>query len=317
MRPVKFGPIYKQVVWGGSSIGSFKNIHLPEMNVGESWEISGLPHNLSIAENGDYAGMDICEIINRGGEAFVGKRVFERYGYNFPWIIKFIDARRNLSVQVHPDDDYASKMGFPCGKTEMWYVLKSRSNSTIYAGVARDVTEKEIRASISDYSLMSLMNSWPSKAGDLFFLPAGQIHAIGEGNLILEIQQCSDVTYRLFDYGRTDSSGRHRALHIEQALAVMDRNVRSGLKLDYDSNSVESQLCHCDYFRVNRYIIKESRKIFNNRDSFMVIICINGIVNISDGESTEMLRCGETILYPASSKELDLVGDGVIVTCTL
>lgn len=320
MRPLRFRPFLKQVVWGGSGIGIFKGECYDRFDIGESWEVSGYEQAESIVDGGQYSGKTLSEVIAAEGAALVGRQVFAAYGTRFPLIVKIIDARRNLSMQVHPDDAAAAAAGMPFGKTEMWYILESNPYSSIYAGLRCDMTRPQLREAVKNHEIMNLVNDFHGDPGDAFFIPGGQIHAIGEGNLLLEVQQNSDCTYRVFDYGRLDSNGCRRALHIDEALAVMSLKADSSLKIDRQSSQDRDSdvVCRSPYFIVREEQIKEPRTIENKRDSFMILFCCDGEVVITDPEdNSETLSRGHTIMYPATSPILNVSGRGKLITVTL
>lgn len=320
MRPLRFNAYYKPVVWGGTRIGSFKGLELPSANIGESWEISGYEQCESVVSSGKYKGLKISDVIAAEGPALVGEHVFNRYGTRFPLIIKIIDARSDLSVQVHPDDDSAMAAGFPSGKTELWYVLETESGSGIYAGFVREISEPELRQRISDDTLGDVLKFHECNKGDVFFLPAGQVHAIKSGNLLFEVQQNCNITYRLYDYGRLDTSGQPRQLHVEEALDVVSFLPDPGIRLK-GCTIVENGdpiLCDSPFFCLKRVYVNKSRELVNSRDSFMILFCAEGSVEITDEEgSVELLNQGDTILYPASSRLLSLSGEGALLSVTV
>lgn len=320
MKPLRFITYYKPVVWGGTKIGTFKGLELPSANIGESWEISGYEQCESIVDGGEHDGKKISEVIGLEKGALVGQGVYDAYGSRFPLILKIIDACNDLSVQVHPDDEAAIASGYPSGKTELWYVLESKDESGIYAGFNRDVPENELRDKISENRLEELLKFHSCDKGDVFFLPAGQVHAIRSGNLLFEVQQNCNITYRLYDYGRLDTSGRPRGLHLEEAINVLSFHADPGIRLKgctivEDGDPI---LCDCPYFRLKRIKVNEPRELVNSRDSFMVLFCAEGSVEITDEENTaETLSRGQTILYPATSRRLSLTGSGLLLSVTL
>lgn len=321
MKPLRFKDNFKHIVWGGTAIGGYKGIDVPWFDIGESWEVSGNEHAESVVDGGEFAEMKLSEVIAVKGAELVGKAVFDKYGDRFPLIVKIIDARRNLSMQVHPDDEAAVASGMPFGKTEMWYILESNPYSSIYAGLRSDMTREQLMASVKNHSIMNQVNDLHGDPGDVFFIPGGQIHAIGEGNLLLEVQQNCDCTYRIFDYGRLDSNGCRRQLHVKEALGVVSLKANTGLKIDRSEATVSANggyLLECPYFKIKEEIIKEPRLIKNTRDSFMILFCREGEVQITDGEGhSETLRRGQTILYPASSPLLTVSGSGTLISITL
>lgn len=324
MKPYKFEPYLKPTIWGGSLIAPFKSIGASEENIGESWEISAVPGHESVAANRGIAddvdvGLTLPQLIDKYKEQLVGRKVYEKYGNKFPLLIKFIDSRQDLSVQVHPDDELAQKRHGCAGKTEMWYIIKSKPGAKIYAGLSRKITPDEYEhlakaETIDGHSPMQdVIATHESHQGDLYFLPAGRLHAIGAGNFLAEIQQTSDITYRVYDFGRKDANGKPRELHIEQAKDAIDYNVYSEYRTSYDSTLPNSELVSCPYFRVNRIVVQESAKIDLQTESFVVVICLSGIANINGIN----MHQGETVLVPASENTLFIFGNATFLTATL
>ncbi|MGK0236513.1 type I phosphomannose isomerase catalytic subunit [Candidatus Marifrigoribacter sp. Uisw_064] len=303
--PIKFNPIFKEKIWGGNKLSNVLGKEINKNNVGESWEISGVDGNISIVSNGFYKGESIKDLIIQHEARFVGAHNFEYYGYNFPLLIKFLDAKTDLSVQVHPDNDMAKKYHNSFGKTEMWYIMDSDENANIVLGLKDENTNFEILNNITSQNVYTIFNTEKVKKGDSFFIPAGKIHAIGAGVLAAEIQQTSDITYRVYDWDRIDTSGEKRDLHTklaEQATKRFDSNGKSQIKTQ-SNNRVN--LVNCDYFTTNILEINEEQiKDYRNLDSFVVFMCVEGSVDITAGNYSENLKMGETILLPAITEEI-------------
>ena len=288
MKPYKFEPYLKTTIWGGYQIAPFKGIFNAQPNVGESWEISGVPGHESVAINRGLVndvdeGLTLVELIDKYKELLVGKKIYKKFGNQFPLLVKFIDSRQDLSVQVHPDDKLAMERHGCAGKTEMWYIIKS------------DVGTHE------------------AHEGDLYFLPAGRLHAIGAGNFLAEIQQTSDITYRVYDFGRKDVHGNPRELHIEQAKDAIDYQVWPAYRTSYDSTKPTSQLINCPYFVVHRVVVQVAQQIDFHCDSFVIVVCLWGKANINGIE----IRQGETILVPACENVLYIFGNATFLTATM
>ena len=228
MQIYKFNSILKPVLWGGDKLVAFKGLPAQREPIGESWELSALPGRVSVVTNGDEAGMTLTELVQRYGAALVGEDVCRRYGERFPLLIKLIDAKRDLSIQVHPGDEYALAHHGCKGKTEMWYVLDADEGAVVRTGFSRTVTAEEYDRKVAEGSVLDIINATSSGKGDVFFIPAGQIHTIGAGNLIVEIQQTSDITYRVWDYGRRDADGNLRELHTRQAREALSFEAFNG-----------------------------------------------------------------------------------------
>ena len=309
----KFKPILKSMLWGGEKILPYKGIVSDQKQIGESWEISGVKDNESVVAEGPDAGMMLPELLKRDGAKLVGAANYERFGDEFPLLIKFIDARQDLSIQVHPNDEQAWERHQSKGKTEMWYVVDADRGSSLRSGFAKQVTPEEYEASIADNTITDLLAEYDIHAGDLFFLPAGRIHSIGAGAFIAEIQQTSNITYRIYDFNRVDANGNPRELHTEQSKAVIDYSVQDDYRTHYkaeDNKRVE--LVSCPYFTTSLYNLTEQQNIdLANLDSFVIIICTEGEGQITDNNGEEIqMRQGESILVPATATALSIVPNG-------
>lgn len=305
----KFKPILKSMLWGGEKILPYKGIVSEQKQIGESWEISGVKENESIVADGPDAGMKLPELIARDGAKLLGKENYKRFGEEFPLLIKFIDARQDLSIQVHPNDEQAWERHHSKGKTEMWYVVDADPGSSLRSGFAKKVTPEEYEASIADNTITDLLAEYDIHAGDLFFLPAGRIHSIGAGAFIAEIQQTSNITYRIYDFNRVDANGNTRELHTEQSKAVIDYNVLPDYRTHYEAaNDKRIELVSCPYFTTSLYSLTKIHDIdLKETDSFVILICTEGEGTVTDnnGESITMHR-GETVLVPATVTSLTL-----------
>ncbi|MDR1372443.1 MAG: class I mannose-6-phosphate isomerase [Dysgonamonadaceae bacterium] len=305
MYPFKFKPILKKVLWGGDRICRLKNITPVQNGIGESWEVSAVTNNISVVDNGSMAGKSIDELIDLYADKLSGKKVFERFGKRFPLLVKFIDAQKALSIQVHPDDNLAQKRHNAFGKTEMWYVIKAEAGAYLYSGFSTAVNPETYLESIADGSFTDYLQKFEVKAGDVFFLPAGRVHAIGAGCLIAEIQQTSDITYRIFDYNRCDDNGNFRELHTGLAKDAIDYRLYSNYKTNYSPKINEIQtLVSCRHF-TTQIIEAEAGKILKPDavdDSFSIYICTKGraILKYSNNSETIEIRQGETMLVPAT-----------------
>jgi len=309
LYPLKFEPILKEIIWGGDEICRFKNIKPIRNGIGESWEISHVKNNVSIVSTGELKGKSLEELIETHREKLLGKKVLDRFGTIFPLLIKFIDARESLSVQVHPDDLLARKRHNSFGKTEMWYVIHATQDAFLYSGFARAITPDEYVRSLDDDSFVNYLQRHEVKAGDVFFLPAGRVHAIGAGCFIAEIQQTSDITYRIYDYNRKDANGRSRELHTELAKDAIDYALYPDYKLNYIPGQQKVQgLVACPYFTTNLIEVKESKSIQTaHRDSFTIYIGLKGSVQLTaDNDFSIEIRQGETVLLPAENCSVTL-----------
>lgn len=303
----KFKPILKSLIWGGEKIAPYKGIDTEMKAIGESWEISGVKDNESIVAGGVDDGMTIPELIARDKEALLGKKNYNRFGLEFPLLIKFIDARQDLSIQVHPDDTLAWERHQSKGKTEMWYVVDADNGARLRSGFAKQVTPDEYEQSIADNTITDLLKEYDIHKGDLFFLPAGRIHSIGAGAFIAEIQQTSNITYRIYDFNRLDDKGNPRELHTELSKDAIDYSVLPDYRTYYeDCNDQRVPLVSCDYFTTSLLKLTKSYEMpLASLDSFVILICTagNGTVTDNKGNSVE-IRQGESILIPADVTDL-------------
>jgi mannose-6-phosphate isomerase len=309
LYPLKFEPILVDKIWGGNSLATRwgKNADLSR-KVGESWEISSVTENISVVSNGFLAGNNLQEIIEVYMGDITGEAVYEKYGMEFPLLIKLIEADDDLSIQVHPDDKLALERHGAYGKTEMWYILETKPGTRIFTGFANPVTKDLYTASLEDGTLVNLLNAEPAEPGDTFFTPAGRIHAIGAGAVLAEIQQTSDITYRIFDWNRKNPDGSSRELHTELALDAIDYS--SAGKAVIRKEPVPDgtvNLVTCDYFVTNLISFSANlQKDYNLIDSFIIYICISGEFLIHWEGGTEAVKKGETVLVPAMITDLVL-----------
>ncbi|WP_295964489.1 type I phosphomannose isomerase catalytic subunit [uncultured Alistipes sp.] len=309
----KFKPILKSTIWGGEKIVPYKQIASDQKQVGESWELSGVKGNESVVAEGPEAGTTLPQLIARHGAALLGKANFERFGEEFPLLIKFIDAQQDLSIQVHPNDELAEQRHHSKGKTEMWYVVDTAEGAHLRSGFSKQVTPEEYAASVEDNTITDILADYAIRPGDVFFLPAGRVHSIGAGAFIAEIQQTSDITYRIYDFNRRDANGNTRELHTELAKEAIDYTVLP----DYRTHYIPAQNCgvelvSCPYFTTTRYDLTQARTIdLSSLDSFLVVICMGGHATLStDGGDPMPVHQGETVLVPASARTLRIEPEG-------
>lgn len=311
MQPLKFNALLKQTIWGGDKIIPFKQLDEQLENVGESWEISGVPGNETLVKEGPLAGRSLNSLVEEFKGKLVGQDNYARFGNEFPLLIKFIDARQDLSIQVHPTDEIAQKQGKTRGKTEMWYLMKSDADAKLYSGLKQQITPSQYEAMVEDDTICDALAQYSVKDGDVFFLPAGRIHAIGTGCFLAEIQQTSDVTYRIYDFKRKDKDGNYRELHTKQAAESINYAVESDYRTDY--TPVKNQgvsLVQCPYFCTAVYDLDEPMTLdYSELDSFVILIALEGSANITDNEGNSLtLQAGETLLIPATTAELKVEG---------
>lgn len=309
LYPFIFKPILKSVIWGGDEICKFKDITPIQDGIGESWEVSHVKNNVSVVANGELKDQSLDDLINTYGSELLGKKVVDRFGKTFPLLIKFIDAKDNLSIQVHPDDKLAKERHNSFGKTEMWYVINASEGAFLYSGFAKSITPDEYIKSVEDNTFTETLAKHDVHSGDVFFLPAGRVHAIGAGCFIAEIQQTSDITYRIYDFNRKDAQGNPRELHTELAKDAIDYKIYPDYKLKYEPKHNEAQsLVTCPYFSTN--LIDIDQKMIRNlegKDSFTIYICMQGKLLLEDNNGHQIeIKQGNSILVPAECKSITL-----------
>ena len=311
LYPLLFEPNLHTVVWGGNQLRPYKGLEPSDEPIGESWEVSAVPTSTSIVSNGVFAGNDLISVINDNPDAILGKKVNEKYNGKLPVLVKFIDAKRDLSIQVHPNDEMAMREHGKMGKSEMWYVIKADEGAHLYAGFKQEITPEEYQQRIADGTITNVLADHQVKAGDVFYLPAGRVHAICGDILLAEVQQSSDVTYRIFDYNRLGMDGKPRELHTEQAARALDYHVIDNYRTDYTESSNKAvQIIDSPYFSVR---VMEVSKAFH-RDlrkyySFIITMCIEGDCKIrvrSTGEEV-LLKQGNSTLIPAVIADYDII----------
>ena len=310
MEIIKFRPILKQVLWGGNKIIPFKQLDADTEQVGESWEVSGVKDNESIVANGQYEGMKLNDLVALLKGDLVGKENYERFGNEFPLLIKFIDASKQLSIQVHPNDEQAKAKGLKRGKTEMWYIMESAPDAALLSGLKRAITPEEYKAMVENDTITDALCEYRVGEGDVFYLPAGRIHSIGAGTFLAEIQETSDVTYRIYDFKRKDKDGNYRQLHTEAAAECIDYSVESDYRTKYEPRKNEGvELAQCPHFTTSVYDLDEPMLLdYSELDSFVVLIALSGECTLSTGDAETQLRAGETVLLPATTQTLNVSG---------
>ena len=310
LYPLTFKPILKSVIWGGSQICPFKGITPTEEGVGESWELSHVDDNFSVVAEGELANKSLDELIKEYGKELVGGKVMERFGSRFPLLIKFIDARDNLSIQVHPDDELAKVRHNSFGKTEMWYVIKADKGASLYSGFSLQIDKEEYVKRVGNNTIMDVLKKYDVSEGDVFFLPAGRVHAIGAGCFIAEIQQTSNITYRIYDYNRKDKNGNTRELHTELAKDAIDYTLYPDYRTHYKAHTNATvNLADCKYFTTNLIELDTVMvRDFEELDSFVVYICMEGSATLRDSNGYEIrIHQGQTALIPANNKTVAII----------
>jgi mannose-6-phosphate isomerase len=311
LYPLKFNPILQGRIWGGEKLQTVLNKPLNnQKNIGESWEISGVDDNISVVSNGFLKENNLNEIIEIYMGDLVGERIFQKYGEEFPLLIKFLDAREDLSIQVHPNDELASTRHQSFGKSEMWYVMQSEEGSELISGFSKSITRKEYVKAVEDNNIDSLLAKHSVKPGDVFYIPAGRVHAIGAGILIAEIQQTSDITYRIFDFNRKDANGNFRELHTELAVDAIDFNLHDDYRTQYTSVlNRPTEVLRSPYF--DSKILDATEPLVRDYyylDSFVILICMYGSAIIEYGDNAqESINMGETVLIPAELRQIAII----------
>ena len=313
LYPLKFNPIFKDKIWGGNKINTILHKDFkPLPNCGESWEISAYAEDISVVSQGPLAGKRLDDLIREFKGQLLGENVYAKFGNKFPLLVKFIDANDDLSIQVHPNDEVAQKRHNSFGKTEMWYIVQADDGAELSSGFNRPLTREQYLENFNNGKLMDLLNIEKVKADDVFFLPAGRTHHIGKGCLLTEIQQTSDLTYRIYDFDRTDDKGDKRELHTEAALEAFDFTYHEQVKTNYKDKINEIvKLVSCEYFTTNKLHFDQAVDIdHSNLDSFVIYVCMEGGLKMEYDQGVVELRKGETLLLPASINKITMTPIG-------
>ena len=320
MYPLKFEPILKQTLWGGDKIIPFKHLNSDLKGVGESWEISGVEDNESVVANGPDKGLTLADMVRKYREELVGEANYARFGNKFPLLIKFIDAKQDLSIQVHPTDELAKKRHNSMGKTEMWYVVDSEPGSYLYCGLKKNTDKEEIERRIADNTITDILNKIEVKKGDVVMVKAGTIHAIGAGIIICEIQQNSNCTYRMYDYDRRDKYGNPRELHVKKALDVVDtkayvKDNTTEVMLEENEHYSLERLVQCKYFECLKYEIKDEVKIVADESSFVSLVFIegSGTIEADDYKQEVPFKAGESFFVSSGKRSINIKGKGTCI----
>ncbi|NDV45161.1 type I phosphomannose isomerase catalytic subunit [Flagellimonas sediminis] len=312
LYPLKFKPILKERLWGGTKLKEVLGKPIKSDITGESWELSGVSGDISEVSNGPLAGTSLNNLIANHGRDLLGKSVTDRFGDEFPILIKFIDAKQDLSIQLHPNDELAKQRHNSFGKTEMWYIMDADPGAKLIVGFNKDVEKEEYVQSLEEGSLLDLMNYEEVEEGDTFFINTGKIHAIGAGVLLAEIQQTSDITYRVYDFDRRDKNGNLRELHTSLAVDAIDYKQKDDFKVSYSVRTdVVNKMVDCPYFKTNFMELSKSMKQdISDRDSFTIYMCVGGNATISNDWGSASIKRGETILVPALSSKVEIETKG-------
>lgn len=314
LYPLIFEPILKDRIWGGTKLESdLGKQNLPSATTGESWELSAVPGDESVVKEGVYAGKQLSQLLEEFPKEILGSKLHEQFGNQFPLLFKFLDAREDLSIQVHPNDELAKERHNSFGKTEMWYVMQADEEARIIVGFKKKSSPEEYLEHLKNKNLIEILNEVKVKKGDVFFLETGTIHAIGAGIVIAEIQQTSDITYRIYDWDRVDAQGNSRELHVEQALDAMNYNTTDTQKQYKAIRNTGNVMVDCPYFTTKYFPLSGKTDMTSDGESFVVYICTEGQYSFTvNGESYDFKK-GDTILVPAALKEFTLQGEAVLL----
>ncbi|MCX7550605.1 type I phosphomannose isomerase catalytic subunit [Xanthomarina sp. F2636L] len=307
LYPIKFHPILKEKIWGGKKLKQLLNKDSNLPNIGESWEISDVEDDTSIVANGQLENQSLKHLLSTYKEELIGKKNYKQFGNKFPLLIKFIDAKQDLSIQLHPNDEIAAKRHNSFGKTEMWYVMQADPDSNLIVGFNQEMSSELYLEHLHKKTLTEILNFDKVKTGDTYFIEVGRIHAIGAGVLLAEIQQTSDVTYRVYDWDRVDDKGNFRELHNDLALEAFDFNMPDNFRIAYNKTENKlNKMISCPYFTTNFLKINKTINLENTYDSFIVYMCVEGEAIISTGAYKEPIKKGETILIPANIQAFEI-----------
>ena len=311
--PLQFQPIFKDRIWGGTKLKTVLNKPITSSITGESWELSTVDGDVSVIANGEFAGKSLTAVIDAFPNEVLGTQVFKIFGKQFPLLFKYLDAREDLSIQVHPNDQLASARHNSFGKTEMWYVLKADAGSSIIVGFKKDSNAAEYIENLNGKTLLSLLDTIPVEVGDVFFLETGTVHAIGAGLLIAEIQQTSDITYRLYDFDRVDADGNTRALHVDLALDAINYDKIDAKKSYQKHENTSNEMVDCNYFTTNYIPLSGLMKFEKDGRSFHVYMCTEGDFTITQENVAYHYKKGDTILMPAAISIFEFTGNASLL----
>ncbi|WKD86920.1 putative mannose-6-phosphate isomerase GmuF [Polaribacter huanghezhanensis] len=308
---LKFDPILKEKLWGGEKLMKVLSKRSDKKDIGESWEISDVKNDTSVVASGNLKGIDLKQLIADYKGELVGEKIYQAFGEKFPLLIKFIDAKEALSIQLHPNDALAKERHNSFGKTEMWYVMQSDEKANLIVGFKKEVSSKEYLQHLENKTLLEILNVDKVAEGDVYFIPTGRVHAIGAGVLLAEIQQTSDITYRIYDWDRIDSQGKSRDLHTEEALNAIDYTAQNSYKTTYQKEkNTASEIISCPYFTTNILSVNEEFSVnHSDKDSFVIYMCVKGAAIFHHNGNNEVLNFGETLLVPACFKEFSITSD--------
>ena len=307
LYPIKFEPILKDKIWGGNKLKTLLNKDSDLLNIGESWEISDVEGDTSVVSNGRLKGKSLKQLLETFKDDIIGEKNYKVFGDTFPLLIKFIDAKEDFSHQIHTNDELAAKRHNSFGKTEMWYVMQADEDSNLIVGFNQDVTPDTYLKHLEEKTLTKILNFDKVKEGDTYFIEVGCVHAIGAGVMLAEIQQTSDITYRVYDWDRVDNQGNERELHNELALDAINFNMKNDFRASYsETENHPNKMVSCTYFTTHYFHINTTLEKENTQDSFLIYICVDGEAEISANSVSERIATGETILLPAAIKSYQI-----------
>ena len=313
LYPLQFDPILKERIWGGEKLKTVLHKEITSKITGESWELSTVEGDVSIISNGEHKGISLQDLINKYPDEVLGTKVHKRFGKQFPLLFKFIDAREDLSIQVHPNDELAKERHNSFGKTEMWYIMQADEGSRIIVGFKEKSNQEKYLESLKNKNLLSVLEQVPTRAGDVFFLETGTVHAIGAGVLLAEIQQTSDITYRIYDFDRVDASGNTRELHVDLALDAINYAVVETQKKYETQKNVFNEIVDCPYFTTNVLPLQGTIEIDKTFESFTVYMCVEGYFEIEYYNEKYTYEKGATVLIPAGMNMFKISGNASIL----
>ena len=313
LYPLQFEPILKERIWGGTKLKTFLNKPITSNITGESWEISTVENDVSVVVNGSLKGKSLNELINEFPEAVMGTQVYAQFGKQFPLLFKYIDAREDLSIQLHPNDELAKKRHNSFGKTEMWYVMQADTDARLIVGFKEKSSPEEYIKNLNNKTLLTILDTKKVKQGDVFMLDTGTIHAIGAGIVIVEIQQTSDITYRVYDFDRVDANGKTRELHIDLALEALNYEKIQSQRFYSKTENVANEIVNCNYFTTNFIPLDGNIEIHKNQTSFTVYMCVEGDFKLTFDNESYSYKKGDTILIPAAITDFQLSGKASIL----
>ena len=308
LYPLQFQPILKDRIWGGTKLNTYLNKPITSEITGESWEISTVENDVSVIANGFFKGKSLNEIILEFPKEVLGTKVYEQFGKQFPLLFKYLDAREDLSIQVHPNDELAAKRHNSFGKTEMWYVMQADDNARLIVGFKEKSSKEAYQKSLENKTIIDILDTKKVKKGDVFFLETGTVHSIGAGTVIAEIQQTSDITYRLYDFDRVDVKGNKRELHIDLALDAINYNVVEAQK-DYSRvKNSSNEMVNCPYFTTNFIPLDGKIEVEKDKKSFTVYMCVEGNFEIENKGESYNYKTGDSVLIPAEMASFEING---------